>query len=84
MHRAAEKGFLKIVEILLSKGAELYIRNKVSRYNNVISLGYRYIEGFYCACSTTYNENLTFALHCTHLYKITTLIRCPESLKQMQ
>ena len=70
MHRAAEKGHLKIVEILLSEGAELDSMDKVSRYNNVFSLGYRYIEGFYCTCSTTYNETLTFALHCADLYKL--------------
>ena len=41
LHKAAENGHLKIVEILLSKGAELDSRDKVSIYNNVMSLGFR-------------------------------------------
>ena len=41
MHRAANNGHLKIVEILLSKGAELDSRDNVSTYNNVMSLGHR-------------------------------------------
>ena len=40
MHKAAENGHLKVVEILLSKGAELNSWDKVSTYNNVMSLGY--------------------------------------------
>ena len=41
LHRAAEKGHLKIVEILLSEGAELDSRDIVSACNNVMSLVYR-------------------------------------------
>ena len=41
LHKAAENGHLKIVEILLSKGAELDSRDKVSIYNNVMSLDCR-------------------------------------------
>ena len=40
LHRATENGHLKIVEILLSKGATVDSRDKVSTYNNVMSLGY--------------------------------------------
>ena len=39
LHFAAEKGHLKIAEILLSKGAEIDSMDTVSTYNNVISLG---------------------------------------------
>ena len=41
MHKAAENSHLKMVEILLSKGAKLDIMDKLSTYNNVISLGYK-------------------------------------------
>ena len=36
MLKAAEKGHLKIVEILLSEGAELDSRDGVSIHNNVV------------------------------------------------
>ena len=40
MHRAVGSGNLKIVELLLSKGAEVDSRDRVSAYNNLMSLGY--------------------------------------------
>ena len=39
LHCAAEKGHLKIVEFVLSKGARVDSMDKVSTYNNVMSLG---------------------------------------------
>ena len=39
LHRAAECGHLKVVEILLSKQAKLDSRDQVSAYNNLLSLG---------------------------------------------
>ena len=41
LHRAADNGHLKIVEILLSEGAEVDSRDIVSTCNNVMSLGYK-------------------------------------------
>ena len=36
LYKASEGGHLKIVELLLSKGAELDSRDKVSTFNNVM------------------------------------------------
>ena len=41
LYRAVENGHLKIVEILLSKGATVDSGDKVSTYNNVMLLGYK-------------------------------------------
>ena len=36
MYKASGGGHLQVVELLLSKGAEVDCRNKVSTYNNVM------------------------------------------------
>ena len=36
LYKASEGGHLQIVELLLSKGAEVYSRDKVSKYNSVM------------------------------------------------
>ena len=51
MYKASEGGHLQIVELLLSKGAEVDSRDKVSTYNNVM---YCVIVIIQLVCSIVY------------------------------
>ena len=47
LYKASERGRLQVVELLLSKGAEVDSRDKVSTYNNVMYCA-THMEIFYC------------------------------------
>ena len=51
MYKASEGGHLQVVELLLSKGAEVDSREEVSTYNNVM---YRVIVIIQSVCSIVY------------------------------